>query len=106
MYPVCAVALNFITIQALGERPRETGAAMTVSSADVRAILECLCARPGVPGAFAKRALEAVIAALGSAGITQGQISAPVKALKAFSGAVDLCRFRRRCGRYSGITPT
>jgi hypothetical protein len=27
MYPVCAVALNLINIQASGERPRETGAA-------------------------------------------------------------------------------
>ena len=49
---------------------------MAVSSADVRAIVERVCARPEVLDACAKRDLGAVIAALGSAGITQGQISA------------------------------
>jgi transcriptional regulator with XRE-family HTH domain/tetratricopeptide (TPR) repeat protein len=49
---------------------------MTVSSADVRSIVERVCARPDVLDACAKRDLGAVITALGSAGITQGQISA------------------------------
>jgi hypothetical protein len=49
---------------------------MAVGSADVRAIVERVCARPEVLGACAKRDLGTVIAALGSAGVTQGQISA------------------------------
>ena len=49
---------------------------MAVSSADVPAIVERACARPEVLDACARRDLGAVITALGSAGITQGQISA------------------------------
>jgi len=49
---------------------------MAVSSADVRTIVERVCARPEVLDACARRDLGAVIAALGSAGVTQGQISA------------------------------
>jgi hypothetical protein len=49
---------------------------MAVSSADVRAIVERVCARSEVLDACAKRDLGAVIVALGSAGVTQGQISA------------------------------
>ena len=49
---------------------------MAVSSADVRAIVERVCARPEVLDACAKRDLGTVIVALGSAGVTQGQISA------------------------------
>ena len=49
---------------------------MSVSSADVRAIVERVCARPEVLDACARRDLGAVISALGSAGVTQGQISA------------------------------
>jgi hypothetical protein len=49
---------------------------MAVSTADVRVIVERVCARPDVLDACARRDLGAVIAALGSAGVTQGQISA------------------------------
>jgi hypothetical protein len=49
---------------------------MAVSSADVRVIVERVCARPDVLDACARRDLGAVISALGSAGVTQGQISA------------------------------
>ena len=49
---------------------------MAVSSADVRAIVERVCARPDVLDACARRDLGAVISALGSAGVTQGQVSA------------------------------
>ena len=49
---------------------------MAVSSADVRAIVERVCARPDVMDACARRDLGAVISALGSFGVTQGQISA------------------------------
>jgi transcriptional regulator with XRE-family HTH domain len=49
---------------------------MAVSSADVRAIVERVCTRPDVLDACARRDLGAVISALGSAGITQGQVSA------------------------------
>src|ERR1700733_3590167 len=49
---------------------------MAVSTADVRAIVERICARPDVLDACARRNLGAVISALGSAGVTQGQISA------------------------------
>ena len=47
-----------------------------VSPADVRVIVERVCARPDVLDACAKRDLGAVIAALRSVGITQGRISA------------------------------
>jgi hypothetical protein len=49
---------------------------MAVSSADVRTIVDRVCARQDVLDACARRDLGAVISALGSAGITQGQISA------------------------------
>jgi hypothetical protein len=49
---------------------------MAVSPADVRAIVERACARPDVLDACARRDLGAVIAALGSSGLTQGRISA------------------------------
>jgi hypothetical protein len=49
---------------------------MAVSSADVRIIVERVCARPDVLDACSRRDLGTVIAALGSAGVTQGQISA------------------------------
>jgi hypothetical protein len=49
---------------------------MAVSSANVRAIVERVCARPEVLDACARRDLGAVIAALKSGGITQGRISA------------------------------
>jgi transcriptional regulator with XRE-family HTH domain len=49
---------------------------MAVSTADVRAIVDRIYARPDVLDACARRDLGAVISALGSAGITQGQISA------------------------------
>ena len=49
---------------------------MAVSSADVRGIVERVCARPDVLDACTKRDLGTVITALGSAGVTQGQISA------------------------------
>lgn len=49
---------------------------MAVSSADVRVIVDCVCARPDVLDACTRRDLGTVISALGSAGITQGQISA------------------------------
>jgi hypothetical protein len=49
---------------------------MAVSTADVQVIVERVCARPDVLDACARRDLGAVIAALGSAGITQGQVSA------------------------------
>jgi hypothetical protein len=49
---------------------------MAVSPADVRVIVERVCARPDVLDACARRDLGAVISALGSAGVTQGQISA------------------------------
>jgi post-segregation antitoxin (ccd killing protein) len=49
---------------------------MAVSSADVRVIVDRVCARPDILDACARRDLGAVISALGSAGITQGQISA------------------------------
>ena len=49
---------------------------MAVSTADVRAIVDRICARTDVLDACARRDLGAVISALGSAGITQGQISA------------------------------
>src|ERR1700728_1425811 len=48
---------------------------MAVSS-DVRVIVERVCARPDVLDACTRRDLGAVISALGSAGITQGQVSA------------------------------
>jgi hypothetical protein len=48
---------------------------MAVSPADVRAIVERVCARPEVLGALARRDLGMVIEALGGSGITQGQIS-------------------------------
>jgi tetratricopeptide (TPR) repeat protein len=48
---------------------------MAVSPADVRAIVERVCARPEVMGALARRDLGVVIEALGGSGITQGQIS-------------------------------
>jgi hypothetical protein len=51
---------------------------MAVSSADVGITVERVCARPEVLDACARRDLGAVVAALGSAGITQGQISALV----------------------------
>jgi transcriptional regulator with XRE-family HTH domain len=46
-----------------------------VSSADVRATVERVCARPDVLDACSRRDLGAVIAALRSAGVTQGVIS-------------------------------
>jgi hypothetical protein len=49
---------------------------MAVSSADVRVIVERVCTRPDVLDAYTRRDLGAVISALGSAGVTQGQISA------------------------------
>ena len=49
---------------------------MAVSSADVRAIVERVCARPEVLDACARRDLGAVISALESGGVTQGRISA------------------------------
>ena len=49
---------------------------MAVSSADVRAIVERVCARPDVLDACGRRDLGTVISALGSAGVTQGQVSA------------------------------
>ena len=49
---------------------------MAVSPADVRVIVERVCARPEVLDACARRDLGAVIAALKSSDITQGQISA------------------------------
>ena len=49
---------------------------MAVSSVDVRAIVERVCARPEVLDACAKRDLGTIIVALGSAGVTQGHISA------------------------------
>src|ERR1700733_6307325 len=64
------------TDQTFGKRPRETGAPMAVSTADVRVIVDRVCTRPDVLDACARRDLGAVISALGSAGITQGQISA------------------------------
>jgi transcriptional regulator with XRE-family HTH domain len=48
---------------------------MAVSSADVRAIVERVCARPEVLDACARRDLGAVIVALGAAGLTQGRIA-------------------------------
>jgi hypothetical protein len=48
---------------------------MAVSPADVRAIVERVCARPEVMGALARRDLGMVVEALGGSGITQGQIS-------------------------------
>src|SRR3984885_2158665 len=49
---------------------------MAVSSADVRVVVDRICARPDVLDACTRRDLGAVISALGSAGITQGQVSA------------------------------
>ena len=49
---------------------------MAVSPADVRVIVERVCARPDVLDACARRDLGAVISALGSGGLTQGQIAA------------------------------
>jgi transcriptional regulator with XRE-family HTH domain/tetratricopeptide (TPR) repeat protein len=49
---------------------------MAVSPADVRAIVDGVCARPGVLDACARRDLGAVISALKSRGVAQGQISA------------------------------
>ena len=49
---------------------------MAVSSADVRASVERVCSRPDVLDACVRHDLGAVISALGSAGVTQGQISA------------------------------
>ncbi len=49
---------------------------MAVSPADVRVIVERVCARPDVLDACARRDLGAVVSALCSAEITQGQISA------------------------------
>ena len=49
---------------------------MAVSPADVRVIVERVCARPDVLDACARRDLGAVISALGTGGLTQGQISA------------------------------
>jgi transcriptional regulator with XRE-family HTH domain len=49
---------------------------MAVSTADVRVIVERVCARPDVLDACAKRDLGVVIAAFGSAGVTQGRVSA------------------------------
>lgn len=49
---------------------------MAVSTADMRVIVERVCARPDVLEACVKRDLGAVVAALGSAGITQGRIAA------------------------------
>jgi hypothetical protein len=45
---------------------------MAVSTADVRAVVERVCARPDVLDACARRDLGAVIAALGSAGSPKG----------------------------------
>ena len=64
--------------QSTGERPRETGAPMAVSSAEVRAIGERACARPDALDACSRRDLGAVIAALEApSGLTQGRISGP-----------------------------
>lgn len=49
---------------------------MPVSSADVRVTVERICTRPDVLDACTRRDLGTIISALGSAGITQGQISA------------------------------
>ena len=51
---------------------------MAVSTADVRTIVDRVCTRPDVLDACARRDLGTVISALGSAGVTQGQISALV----------------------------
>jgi tetratricopeptide (TPR) repeat protein/transcriptional regulator with XRE-family HTH domain len=48
---------------------------MSVSPADVRAIVERVCARPEVLDACAKRDLGAVISALRTGGLTQGRIA-------------------------------
>ncbi len=48
---------------------------MAVSPADVRAIVERVCARPDVLDACARRDLRAVIVALGPTGLTQGRIA-------------------------------
>ena len=48
---------------------------MSVSPAEVRAIVERVCARPEVLDACARRELGTVIAALGTGGLTQGRIA-------------------------------
>jgi transcriptional regulator with XRE-family HTH domain len=48
---------------------------MSVSSAEVRGIVERVCARPEVLDACARRDLGTVISALGTAGLTQGRIA-------------------------------
>ena len=48
---------------------------MAVSPAEVRGIVERICARPDVLDACARRDLGAVISALGTGGLTQGRIS-------------------------------
>jgi hypothetical protein len=48
---------------------------MAVSPAEVRGIVETVCARPDVLDACARRNLGAVISALGTGGLTQGRIS-------------------------------
>jgi len=48
---------------------------MTVSSADVRGIVERVCARPEVLDACARRDLGTVISALKTGGLTQGRIA-------------------------------
>jgi transcriptional regulator with XRE-family HTH domain len=48
---------------------------MSVSSAEVRGIVERVCARPEVLDPCARRDLGTVISALGAAGLTQGRIA-------------------------------
>jgi hypothetical protein len=48
---------------------------MAVSPAEVRAIVERVCARPEILAALARRDLGTVITVLGGSGVTQGQIS-------------------------------
>ena len=48
---------------------------MTVSPAEVRGVVERVCARPEVLDACARRDVGTVISALGAGGLTQGQIA-------------------------------
>lgn len=59
-----------------GERPKGTGSTpMSVNPAEVRGIVERVCARPEVLDACARRDLGTVISALGRGGLTQGRIA-------------------------------
>src|ERR1039457_3917788 len=68
--------MNWTRYQAPGARPRETGSTpMAVRPADVRAIVERVCARPEVLDACARGDLGTVIDAFRTGGLTQGRIS-------------------------------